>query len=101
MRHVRHRWRVVLLGIVLIVLGTSVALAGHGGYHLDWWTVDAGGGTGSGDSYTLHGTIGQPDAGTLSGDDYTLAGGFWESASTADGGDAPPSIDVYVPLVLK
>ena len=46
-------------------------------YSIDWYTVDGGGGTSSGGSYTLSGTIGQPDAGTLSGGSYTLQGGFW------------------------
>ena len=46
-------------------------------YAIDWFTIDGGGGISSGGSYTLSGTIGQPDAGTLSGGSYTLQGGFW------------------------
>ena len=30
-----------------------------------------------GDTYTLMGTIGQPDAGSHSGTGYDLTGGFW------------------------
>jgi len=46
-------------------------------YSIDWFTIGGGGGASSGDSYTLNGTIGQPDAGTLSGGGYALQGGFW------------------------
>src|SRR5438874_7624372 len=46
-------------------------------YAIDWLTLDGGGGTSSGGSFTLTGTIGQPDAGTLAGGNYTLDGGFW------------------------
>ena len=45
-------------------------------YTIDWWTVDGGGGMdGSGGTFTLSGTAGQPDAGTLGGG--ILEGGFW------------------------
>lgn len=48
------------------------------GYEISWYSVDDGGAMNlSGGSYTLSGTIGQPDAGTLGGGTYTLNGGFW------------------------
>jgi len=40
-------------------------------------TIDGGGGTSTGGSYELSGTIGQPDAGQMSGGSYALTGGFW------------------------
>lgn len=46
-------------------------------YDLSWHKIAGGGGTSTGGSYTVSGTIGQPDAGTLSGGPYTLTGGFW------------------------
>jgi hypothetical protein len=55
-------------------------------YALDWSTLDGGGGTSSGGSYSVSGTIGQPDAGTMSGGPYTLEGGFWPGVVT---GEAP------------
>lgn len=83
--------------VVAAFLFASLALASHGSYHLDWWTVD-GGGTAllesSDRTYTLSGTAGQPDAGTLSGGDYTLAGGFW-------GGTADDKLRVYLPVVVR
>lgn len=51
---------------------------------LSWNTIDGGGGTSSGGTFTLAMTIGQPDAGSLSGGAFALAGGFW-----AGGGPVP------------
>ena len=48
-----------------------------GQYSIDWYTIDAGGGTSTGGAYTVNGTIGQPDAGKMSGGSFTLDGGFW------------------------
>lgn len=47
-----------------------------GDYDLSWSTIDGGGGTSSGGTYTLMGTIAQHDAAYLSSDDYELLGGF-------------------------
>ena len=58
-------------------------------YAIDWFTIDGGGGTSSGGSFTLSGTIGQPDAGTLSGGNYTLQGGFWPGIVVPATGEAP------------
>lgn len=55
------------------------ALAPLADYAINWFTVDGGGGAGSGGAYTLSATIGQPDAGTGSGGAYVLNGGFWNS----------------------
>jgi len=65
-----------------------------GGYDLTWYTIDSGGGTSTGSSYTLLGTIGQPDAGVaMTGGGFTLVGGFW--------GGAASQYKVYLPLVIK
>ena len=82
--------------LVALLALVSLAAAGHGGYHLDWWTADGGGGLSSGDSYTLRGTAGQPDAGVLTSDggSYTLSGGFWHGAAAPE-----PGGDVYLPVI--
>lgn len=77
---------------LLLIVSTALALSG---YDLSWWTVDGGGGTASGASYTLVGTIGQPDAGILTGGNYTLGGGFWR------GGVAAAEYKVYLPMILR
>jgi len=67
-------------------------------YDLSWHTVDGGGAMFSvGATYTLGGTIGQPDAGFMSGGNYTLTGGFWAGASIPQTGvtivSADPPLD--------
>jgi hypothetical protein len=71
--------------VALIVFGFTLAFAYAqvgGSFDLSWNTIDGGGGTFStGSSYTLGGTIGQPDAGAASGGQYALNGGFWGGAA--------------------
>jgi hypothetical protein len=89
-------WTVFTLVLALIVFVSSIALAA-GSYDLSWWTVDGGGGTSSGNGYTLNGTLGQPDAGTISsGEGYTLVGGFWHGGVVAS-----PETKVFLPLLVK
>ena len=48
------------------------------GYSVDWFKVAGGGGTSTGDVYTVSGTFGQPDAGgPMGGGGFTVVGGFW------------------------
>ena len=83
----------VLAALLLLAGGAVVYAQTGGGYDLSWNTVDGGGAMFStGGSYSLGGTIGQPDAGTLRGGGYTLVGGFW-------GGKV--QYNTYLPLVLK
>ena len=63
-------------GILCLLMFISASATAQN-YKIDWYTIDGGGGTSSGGSFTLSGTIGQPDAGTLAGGSYTLEGGFW------------------------
>lgn len=46
-------------------------------------TIDGGGGTLAGATYTLSGTFGQPDTGTVTGATYSLEGGFWWPSTPA------------------
>ena len=92
--------RIFMLALILLLALFSMAglaQAQLGDYILNWWTVDGGGGTSSGNGYTLNGTLGQPDAGTLaSGGGYTLAGGFWHGGVVAS-----PEMRVYLPQVIR
>jgi hypothetical protein len=82
-RHSRLR---ILSAVVLTTFATRIAAQQ---YAIDWFTIDGGGGTSSGGTYTLSGTIGQPDAGTLTGGSYTLQGGFWPGLVVPSTGEAP------------
>lgn len=48
---------------------------------IDPYVVAGGGGTSSGNSFALDGTIGQQAAGPLGGGTFTIAGGFWPSVA--------------------
>jgi hypothetical protein len=51
-------------------------------YSIDWYKVSGGGGSSSGATYQVTGTIGQPDAGgAMTGSNYSLTGGFWSLIS--------------------
>jgi len=87
----------LLLGLVVLLAAVPALAQSGDGYDLTWNTVDGGGATFSmGGSYTLGGTIGQPDAGVLTGGGYTLVGGFWNPA-TALGA----RYRLYLPLVRR
>ena len=78
----------------LLLLGGAALAQGGDGYNLTWWTVDGGGQTFStGGSYSLGGTIGQPDAGLLTGGGYQLSGGFWSGGTAV--------YQVYLPIVVR
>ena len=69
-----------MLGMLVVVSGGAAIT---GGSEIDWFSVDGGGagidGGSVGGSYTLSGTIGQPDARNeaMTGGSYSLVGGFW------------------------
>lgn len=51
-------------------------------YAISSFTIGRAGGTSSGGSFTLSGSIGQPAAGALAGGSYQLLGGFWNDIIT-------------------
>jgi hypothetical protein len=79
-------WKPVLLWLALL-LASIVASAQN--YSIDWYEVAGGGGTSTGDVYSVTGTIGQPDAGAMSGGNFTLQGGFWALPAAVQAEDAP------------
>jgi hypothetical protein len=62
-----------------LLVFTAAALRAQN-YSVDWYKISGGGGTSSGGTYQVSGTIGQPDAsasGALNGGNFSLTGGFW------------------------
>lgn len=80
--------RVGSFGAILI-LCTLASVARAQTFDVSWHTIDGGGGLSSDSSFTLHGTVGQPDAGELAGGGFTLSGGYWPGAGSDSG---PPCI---------
>jgi hypothetical protein len=59
-------------------------------YSIDWYKIAGGGGTSTGATYQVSGTIGQPDAGgAMTGGNYSLTGGFWALISVVQTPGAP------------
>jgi hypothetical protein len=64
-----------------------------GQYSIDWHKIAGGGGTSTGATYQVTGTIGQPDAGgAMSGGNYSVTGGFWSLISVLQTPGAPALI---------
>jgi hypothetical protein len=74
-----------LIATAILSAATVVLAQSGGGYDLTWSTIDGGGVMNStGGTFTLAGTIGQPDAAsnpTLTGGAFELTGGFWPVAN--------------------
>jgi hypothetical protein len=64
------------------VAAFGLAAAAQAQFDLSWHTIDGGGAMFStGGTFSLGGTIGQPDAGAvMTGGTFTLTGGFWAGA---------------------
>jgi hypothetical protein len=59
-------------------------------YSINWFKVAGGGGTSTGGSYQVSGTIGQHDAGgPMIGGNYSLTGGFWSAITVVQTPGAP------------
>jgi hypothetical protein len=71
--------KIILLALALTAL---VSRAQAQTYSIDWYTIDGGGGTSTGGTYQVSGTIGQPDAGgPMTNGQYAVTGGFWALAA--------------------
>jgi hypothetical protein len=59
-------------------------------YSIDWYKISGGGGTSTGATYQVTGTIGQSDAsGAMTGGSYSLTGGFWSLISVVQTAGLP------------
>jgi hypothetical protein len=65
-----------ILGCIFLILATFSVYAQS--YSIDWYKIAGGGGTSTGGTYSVSGTIGQADAsGAMNGGNYSVTGGFW------------------------
>ena len=76
----------LFLALSLLIPAVSFAQT----YTVDWYKIAGGGGTSTGGTYQVTGTIGQPDAsGALTGGNYSVTGGFWALISVVQTAGAP------------
>ena len=81
----------IALALGFIILHSAFCLRVWGqSYSIDWYRISGGGGTSTGATYQVSGTIGQPEAGgAMSGGQYSLTGGFWSLISVVQTPGAP------------
>jgi hypothetical protein len=70
---------------------SSFCVAYAQNYSIDWYKIAGGGGTSTGGTYQVTGTIGQHDASVqqMTGGNYSLTGGFWSLISVVQIAGAP------------
>jgi hypothetical protein len=74
--------------IIQLLLAALAAQAQQ--YSMGWYKLAGGGGTSTGATYQVAGTIGQPDAsGAMSGGTYSVTGGFWSLISVVQTAGLP------------
>lgn len=67
---------------VSLPFGLLAVAAAAQPFTIPWHTLDGGGGLSSGGSFSVAGTVGQPDAGQpMRGGPFSIRGGFWEGLS--------------------
>ena len=79
-RHNKNLCLAALLPIAAYALGASAQSSG-GPYRIAPVAIAGGGGTLSGGTFQLRGTLGQAPTSTLSAPGYHFYGGFWPPAS--------------------
>ena len=78
-------------GVAVLVLALIAQTIHAQSFAIDWYKVSGGGGTSTGATYQVTGTIGQADAGgAMTGGSYSLTGGFWSLISVVQTPGMPP-----------
>ena len=87
--------RIQTFALVLLMCSFRL-LAPAQSYSIDWYKIAGGGGTSTGGTYQVSGTIGQPDAGGVMSSGpvtgtnyYSVTGGFWSLISVVQTPGAP------------
>ena len=77
--------KTLISAILVLALWPAIAQP-----NIDWYKISGGGGTSTGRTYQVSGTIGQPDAGmAMSGGNFSMTGGFWSLISVVQTAGAP------------
>jgi hypothetical protein len=91
----KRRLVVLCLVALLFLVAIQVVRAAEApALTLGWWTVDSGGGSIHGGTFSINATVGQAEPGSLSGGSYSLVGGFWADLQAA-------LEKIFLPLVRK
>ena len=86
----KTKLKLAAVALGLFTISAQLSTASAQSYSVDWYKVAGGGGTSTGGTYTVNGTIGQPDAsGAMSGGNYSVTGGFWSLINVVQTPGAP------------
>lgn len=80
--------KTVMLWLLAATASAQAGVPEGSGPSVERSVIAGGGGTSSGGTFTIQGTIGQSDADPLqpsSGGNFSVTGGFWASPSTLNG----------------
>lgn len=86
----RHALCQTLMGVWLFSWSTAASAQP---FAIDWYSMDGGGGVSSGGSFTVSGTLGQPDGARVTGGGFALEGGF-QSAFVAVQSIGAPRLEI-------
>jgi len=82
------QFRPILTALAVIFLTAPPAFSQN--FSIDWHKIAGGGGTGTGGTYQVNGTIGQHDAsGAMTSSQYAITGGFWSLINVVQTPGAP------------
>jgi hypothetical protein len=77
-------------------MGAALCLSAVAQYSIDWFKIAGGGCAGTNGTYSVSGTISQPDASSgSSGGIYSVTGGFWGLISVVQAPGAPRLFITY------
>ena len=85
-----------LFQILVAFLAVVVAEEVRAQFALMTSTADGGGTLVSGGAFTVHGTVGQPDAANSAADGLVLAGGFWPALVDAEASSPLPEVRLNI-----
>ncbi len=78
----------IMFILMLVLTASYAAQAGNPpAFEIPWFTFDGGGAMSQGGTFTVAGTIGQPDTGVMTGGGFDLSGGFWAEPIGGPSGD--------------
>ncbi|MFN0132661.1 MAG: GC-type dockerin domain-anchored protein [Phycisphaerales bacterium] len=92
--------RTCIISAAALLATLVLAPAAHAQFAIDWSSIDCGGGDTAGGTFTLSGTIAQPDAAApITGGTFAITGGFWAGApipcyANCDGSSLAPILNV-------
>jgi len=78
--------KIIQCAVLSVLFSTAFAQP----YSINWYKIAGGGGTSTGATYQVTGTIGQPDTGmAMSGGNFSVTGGFWSLISVVQTAGLP------------